>query len=83
MATPKVKKRAKKRVKFPVETRRERQAKTYLKKYGRRGYVLMGRKGGGPGSPGSFTSESARKAALVGWEKRRARQAEQLKQEEA
>lgn len=61
------------------EHRYENQVKTYIKKNGRKKYREAGSKGGGPNSPGSFTSESARQASLKGWAMRRDR--EKLEQE--
>lgn len=57
----------------PVDPRRRKQVRSYLKKHGRRGYVEAGRKGGGPNSPGSFTSDKARLAAEKRWQLHRER----------
>lgn len=73
----------KSRYQLPKDPRRREQVQTFLSKHGREGYRKAGAKGGGANSPGSFTSESGRKATLIGWEKRRARAAEQLKEQEA
>lgn len=72
----------KKSRKLPKDLRRRKQVQTFLSKYGRDGYARAGSKGGGPHSPGSFTSESARRAVQIAWANRRARAAEQAKLEE-
>lgn len=59
----------------------EKQVKTFIRKHGKRRYAMIGSKGGGKNSPGSFNSDTAREAALKGWEKRRQRAIEKLKQE--
>lgn len=63
--------------KLPKDPRRKKQVETYLTKHGREGYAKAGAKGGGKNSPGSFTSESASRAASIGWANRRARAAEE------
>lgn len=65
-----------------VETRYKRQAETFVKNHGHDAYKINGMQGGGKNSPGSFNSESARKAALILWDKRRAVKAKQLKKEQ-
>lgn len=63
------------KLKLPVVRRYRKQVKTFVGRYGRQGYQLAGARGGGKNSPGSFTSDQARQASLISWEKRRARQA--------
>lgn len=62
---------------------RKKQAKTMKKRHGKNVYAIMGKKGGGPNSPGSFTSETARAASLKAWEVRRARQQQELEEQES
>jgi hypothetical protein len=69
------------RRKLPTDPRRKQQVKTFMKKYGRQGYAQAGSLGGRK-SPTKFNSETASKAAAVGWEKRRARAAEKEQADE-
>lgn len=72
--------RKKGRLKLPEDPRRKEQVKTFLKRYGRQGYAYAGSEGGKK-SPTKFTSQTASKAALIGWEKRRARAAQAAEME--
>lgn len=57
--------------KLPKNPKARKQVKTYLAKHGREGYRKAGKMGGGANSPGSFNSESARRASLIYWARRR------------
>lgn len=71
------------RYKLPEDPKARKQVKTYMERHGRNAYKDAGRKGGGPNSPGSFTSERARLAGIKSGEARAAKRAQQLKEEEA
>jgi len=60
--------------KLPEDPRRKKQVSTFLKRYGRSGYQQAGRKGS-EHSPTKFDSERGRQAAIISWEKRRAKAA--------
>jgi len=72
----------KKRYSLPTDPVKRKQVQTRIKKYGRDTYAKAGSKGGGPNSPGSFTSERARLAGIKSGQVRAAKKAEQLKEEE-
>lgn len=71
------------RYKLPANPKARKQVKTYMERHGRDAYREAGRKGGGPNSRGSFTSESARLAGIKSGQARAAKRAQQLKEEEA
>lgn len=61
--------------------RRKRQVRTYITNNGKKKYSESGKKGRAAPGSGSFTSESARAASLISWEKRRARAEEEARRE--
>lgn len=69
------------RKKYPENPRRYKQVSTFMKRYGRQGYQQAGSLGGKK-SPTKFTSETASRAAKLGWEKRHKRAAEREKTDE-
>lgn len=64
--------RKKGRLKLPEDPRRKQQVKTFVEKYGRQGYQQAGSLGGKK-SPTRFNSESARRANLIGQQRKRER----------